>query len=298
MGSWTHLLCVFAHLNPQSSDFRDIRALHSPFLHQLTMQYSLFEPGRLRPCPSYGRRRDRIGLGLLRSYYKGGGGGYLHCDVSVGGSTPGDGANTRHCELQSAHSPCRGPGCLPAQAQPFITSQGTPPAGLLRQVRFYGLDGMLSQATSEGLRDGLVTHWPLDEGEGTRGRDVSGHETHAEIANPTWAVGPDGVRAALQLSEGQSRVHFPKVTPLIPVGNSAYSISVWVKKPGVHWCYVIFWGEEQPNQVPTPRPPARRSVSRALQSWGDEGQGGFLVRRLVDGAGSYSVAHRASFLLS
>ena len=27
-----------------------------------------------RPCPSYSRRRDRINLGLLRSYYKGGGG--------------------------------------------------------------------------------------------------------------------------------------------------------------------------------------------------------------------------------
>lgn len=22
---------------------------------------------------------------------------------------------------------------------------------------------------------------------------------------------------------------------------------VWVRKPGVHWCYVIFWGEEQPG---------------------------------------------------
>ena len=48
------------------------------------MQSSLFEPGRpvlvvvciarkLRPCPSYSRRRDRINLGLWRSLYKGGG---------------------------------------------------------------------------------------------------------------------------------------------------------------------------------------------------------------------------------
>ena len=28
---------------------------------------------KLRPCPSCSRRRDRINLGLLRSYYKGGG---------------------------------------------------------------------------------------------------------------------------------------------------------------------------------------------------------------------------------
>ena len=49
------------------------------------MQSSLFEPGRpvlvvvcvarkLRPCPSYSRRRDRINLGLWRGLYKGGGG--------------------------------------------------------------------------------------------------------------------------------------------------------------------------------------------------------------------------------
>ena len=29
---------------------------------------------KLRPCPSYSRRRDRINLGLWRSLYKGGGG--------------------------------------------------------------------------------------------------------------------------------------------------------------------------------------------------------------------------------
>ena len=34
---------------------------------------SLFGPGRLQPCPSHSRRRDRIDLGLLRSLYKGGG---------------------------------------------------------------------------------------------------------------------------------------------------------------------------------------------------------------------------------
>ena len=37
------------------------------------MQSSLFEPGCLRHCPSYSRRRDRIILGLSRSLYKGGG---------------------------------------------------------------------------------------------------------------------------------------------------------------------------------------------------------------------------------
>ena len=67
---------MFAHLTPHSSDFGDIYALYSPFLDQLTMQSSLFEPRALQPCPSYCRRRDRINLGLLRSLYKGGGVGF------------------------------------------------------------------------------------------------------------------------------------------------------------------------------------------------------------------------------
>ena len=65
---------MFAHLNPHSSSFGDICALYSPFLHQLTMQSSLLEPGHLRPCAGYSRRRDQINLGLLRSLYQGGGG--------------------------------------------------------------------------------------------------------------------------------------------------------------------------------------------------------------------------------
>ena len=65
---------MFAHLTPESSDFGDSCALYSPFSHQLTKSSSLFEPGCLRPCPSYSRRRDRVNLGLLRSLYRGGAG--------------------------------------------------------------------------------------------------------------------------------------------------------------------------------------------------------------------------------
>ena len=36
---------MFAYLNPHNSDFRDICAIYSHFLYQLTMQASLFEPG-------------------------------------------------------------------------------------------------------------------------------------------------------------------------------------------------------------------------------------------------------------
>ena len=37
---------MFAHFNRHSSDLGDICVLYPPFLHQLTMQSSLFRPGR------------------------------------------------------------------------------------------------------------------------------------------------------------------------------------------------------------------------------------------------------------
>ena len=82
MDTFVMSVCPFA---PDSSDFGGVCALYAPFLHQLTMQSSLFErwcpvlvvvcvARKLRPCPSYSRRRDRINLGLWRSLYKGGAG--------------------------------------------------------------------------------------------------------------------------------------------------------------------------------------------------------------------------------
>ena len=87
-------------LDPDSSDFGCIRALYAPCLHQLTMQSSLFERGcpvlvvvcvarKLRPCPSYSRRRDRINLGLWRSLYRGGGGGRGTTKSPHGGCSSG-----------------------------------------------------------------------------------------------------------------------------------------------------------------------------------------------------------------
>ena len=101
IGSWTHLLWLFAHLNPHSSAFGDICALYSPFLHQLTVPSSLFEPGRLRPCPSYSRRGDHINLGLLRSFYKGGR-GITHWVRRAGG---GGGSQLR-METEPPSPPC------------------------------------------------------------------------------------------------------------------------------------------------------------------------------------------------
>ena len=51
------------------------------------------------------------------------------------------------------------------------------------------------------------------------------------------------------------------------------------------------------RQSPSPPPPPRvRPMPRPWLSGGGGVQGGFLVRSLVDGAGSYSVAHRAGLL--
>ena len=82
MGTFVMSVCP---LDPDSSDFGDVCAFYAHFLHQLTMQSSLFERGcpvlvvvcvarKLRPCPSYSRRRDRINVGHWRSLYKGGAG--------------------------------------------------------------------------------------------------------------------------------------------------------------------------------------------------------------------------------
>ena len=75
---------MFAHLNPHNSDFGGICGLYSPFLQWRlrcthTMRSFTFVSvvvcvaRKLRPCPSYSRRRDRINLGFWRSLYKGGG---------------------------------------------------------------------------------------------------------------------------------------------------------------------------------------------------------------------------------
>ena len=77
-------VCPFA---PDSSDFGDVCALFAPFLHQLTMQSSLFERGcpvlvvvcvarKLRLCQA------TVGVGTVLiwdfgvAYTRGGGGGY------------------------------------------------------------------------------------------------------------------------------------------------------------------------------------------------------------------------------
>ena len=36
---------------------------------------------KLRPCPSYSRRRDRFNLGLWRSLYRGGGATFPHVEL-------------------------------------------------------------------------------------------------------------------------------------------------------------------------------------------------------------------------
>ena len=115
-------------MKPHSSAFGDISALYSHFLHQLIMQSSLFEPGYLRPCPSYSRRRDRIHLVLCRSLYKGGGGSldwhWLECPNTWSGKHPGIGVAgpAKHSSGgQRVWASCSlGQGCLLLQVNPAL----------------------------------------------------------------------------------------------------------------------------------------------------------------------------------
>ena len=67
-------------MNPHSSDFGDICALHSPFSYQLTGQSSVFEPGCLQPCPSYSRRGTVLIWDSCVAYTRGQG---VHCCTSI-----------------------------------------------------------------------------------------------------------------------------------------------------------------------------------------------------------------------
>ena len=94
-------VCPFA---PDSSDFGDVCALFAPFLHQLTMQSSLFERG----CPvlvsraSYARVQATVGVGTVLiwdfgvAYTRGGG-----VQTSAGQSDEYSVAPSSVCSTQS-----------------------------------------------------------------------------------------------------------------------------------------------------------------------------------------------------
>ena len=64
---------MFAHLNPQSSDFGNIWALSSPFLVVACVPVVVCVARKLRPCLSYSRGRDCINSVFLCSLDNGGG---------------------------------------------------------------------------------------------------------------------------------------------------------------------------------------------------------------------------------
>ena len=81
------------HLNPHSSDFGDVCALYAPFLHRLTMQSSLFEPGRpVLVVACVARVQATLGVGTVLiwdfgvAYTKGGGYVYSKCSEFHGES--------------------------------------------------------------------------------------------------------------------------------------------------------------------------------------------------------------------
>jgi hypothetical protein len=73
------------------------------------------------------------------------------------------------------------------------------------------------------LADGLVGHWPLDDGSEDIARDRSGNEHHGQITGGSWI--PDGRFAgALRLASGDSITvaDFPQAAP-------SFTVSTWIR---------------------------------------------------------------------
>ena len=99
MDTFVVIVCPLGS-NPQSSDFGDICALSSPFLVVVCVPVVVCVACKIRPCPSYSRRRDCINPIFLRSLDKGRGGGYL--------SVFWQGLDRTHACWQRTRCPCRG----------------------------------------------------------------------------------------------------------------------------------------------------------------------------------------------
>ena len=60
--------------HPCDPENRVLHPIHIPLPGATCVSVVVCVARKPRPCPCYSRRRDRINLGLLRSYYRGGGG--------------------------------------------------------------------------------------------------------------------------------------------------------------------------------------------------------------------------------
>jgi hypothetical protein len=78
-------------------------------------------------------------------------------------------------------------------------------------------------ALGEEIANGLVGHWPLDDGSGDMAWDRSGNEHHGQVTGGVWI--PDGRFAgALRVSPGDSIAvaGFPQAAP-------SFTVSTWIR---------------------------------------------------------------------
>ncbi len=105
---------------------------------------------------------------------------------------------------------------------------------------------------SFNLADGLVAHWELDEGSGTSIRDATGNGSDGEVVGPVvWTEGHFGGAFNFTGDGIISYVGFASPSNKIPIGNSPYTLSAWMKSDGAGGVQgIIGWGNYgNDNQV-------------------------------------------------
>ncbi len=73
----------------------------------------------------------------------------------------------------------------------------------------------------------LIGHWTLDEGQGTRAIDSSGHGHHGTIRGATWTEGIKG--KALRFTGNGTWVELPDVPDLDRLPSGTYSVTAWFR---------------------------------------------------------------------
>ena len=75
--------------------------------------------------------------------------------------------------------------------------------------------------------DGLIAHWPLDEGSGSVAQDVTGLGNQGTINGASWADGISG--GALSFDGSTDNVRVPHTADLAFSDSDSYTLSVWVQ---------------------------------------------------------------------
>ena len=105
--------------------------------------------------------------------------------------------------------------------------------------------GLTTTVANADISDGLVAHWPLDEGQGTTTADLSGNGNHGTfIDTPGWDSGKFG--GALDF-DGIDDVVDCGLAPELNFRTGDFSISLWVKvsvDPGPDTRHVFQKGDD------------------------------------------------------